>query len=73
MTLRPPRRRAALIARHERILDLTSRAVYYHMNGECKCDSLRYVYVPESWFMCRFCGGGWRSNNGCRHKWKLTV
>ena len=47
--------------------------IAHHLNRRCKCESPRYAYVPESWFLCRLCGGDWRSKNGCRHEWKLTI
>ena len=55
------------------LLDMASPSVYYHLNGRCKCLAPRYAYVPESWFVCRLCGGGWGSKIGCKHEWKLTI
>ena len=54
-----------------RALIMSQNNISYHMNGNCKCKAPRYVYVPESWFRCRKCDGGWNANNGCEHSWYL--
>ncbi len=55
-----------------RALELAHGSVGHHANRHCKCTAPRYAYVPESWFRCRKCDGGWRANNGCKHSWGLV-
>ncbi|KKK88266.1 hypothetical protein LCGC14_2744910 [marine sediment metagenome] len=56
-----------------RDLKMAHGSVSHHANRHCKCTAPRYAYVPESWFRCRKCDGGWRANNGCEHSWYLDV
>ncbi len=56
-----------------RALGMAQNSVSHHLNDHCKCTAPRYAYVPESWFRCRKCGGGWRANNGCKHSWELVL
>jgi hypothetical protein len=60
-------------AEASRVLMLPQSTISHHANHHCKCDAPRYVYVPESWFVCRKCKGGWRTKNGCEHSWELVL